>query len=189
MNRKLAYILAAGAMFSAQTAQAADSVYLGDCTRARTVQQQSTIDKLLPHGGYEGIARIYINRDWAVACKTEQLQNYTLKLRSRNSSSIVYDVTRADINFDRKAGCAAPLLNSTGVTGSVTFTTKLEQKGELCELYIWSDWRQTLAGNATWSGDFSNRVVSMDGGSFTIAQPASVDGKYSTPISFTGVNP
>jgi opacity protein-like surface antigen len=189
MNKNVTALLATSALFSAQAAQAADAVYLGDCERARMVQQQSTIDKLLPHNGYEGITRMYINSDWAVACRTDQLQNYSLKLRSRNSSLITYDVSRADINYDRKAGCAAPVLNSTGVSGSVVFTTKLEQKGELCELYIWSDWKMTLAGNATWSGNFANRVVSMDGGSFVISQPASTGGKYTTPISFTGVNP
>lgn len=184
----LAALCATASLFSAQAAQAADSVYLGDCNRARMVQQQSTIDKLLPHWRYEGIGRVYINSDWAVACETDQLQNYTLKQRSRSSYSVVYDVTRADINYNKKSGCAAPTLNSTGVSGTVTFTTKFEQKGELCEIYIWSDWEQKLAGNATWTGNFANRVISMDGGSFTIAQPASTGGKYTTPISFTGVN-
>lgn len=181
--------LATAALLSTQAAHAADAVYLGDCNRAAQVQQQSTIDKLLPHARYEGITRMYINSDWALNCQTDQLQSYTLKQRYRTTSSIVYDVTRTDINHDRKAGCSALTLNSTGVSGTVTFTTKLEQKGELCELYIWSDWKQTLAGNATWKGDFANRVISMDGGSFTISQPASTGGKYTTPISFTGVNP
>ncbi len=172
-----------------QAAQAADSVYVGDCNRARVVQQQSTIDTLLPHSRYEGISRNFINADWAVACQTDQLSNYTLKQRSRSTSAVIFDIIRIDINHHRKAGCSGPMALPPTITGTVTFSTYFAQKGELCEVYIWSDWKQTMAGNASWAGNWANRVVSMDGGAFTIAQPASTGGKYTTPIGFTGVYP
>ena len=52
---RLAAFAALSALVSSNAAQAADSVYLGDCTRAQMVLQQSTIDTLLPHSRYEGI--------------------------------------------------------------------------------------------------------------------------------------
>lgn len=178
---------AAIALFSSQVAQAADSVYLGDCTRARMVQQQSTIDTLLPHGRYEGIQRMYMGDSATTACPQDRLLTFSLNQTSRTTSSVVFSTMRQDFLAGNKpSGCVAPTKFSGPSYGSVTFTTKFEQKGELCEVYIWAYFVQYKANTTTTESTFGSRIVTLEGGSFAMAQPAPIVGEYHSPIAFTG---
>jgi hypothetical protein len=183
-----AALSALAALLSAQAAQAADAIYLGSCDRAKIVQQQSTIDLLVPHARYEGIQRIHLNSTWKTECDSDELTVLTLTQKSRSTNSIVFDTHRTSINFGKKAGCLEPARMDWVITGTATFTTRLEQKGELCELLIWSDWIQTTASDPGWQGNFANRVISMDGGGLVISQPGSANGEYRTPVAYTAVS-
>lgn len=187
MKKISAVFLFGASLFSAQVAQAADSVYLGDCTRARLVQQQSTIDTLLPHLRYEGIQRMYMGDSSTTACPQDRLLTFTLNQTSRNSSQVVFSTMRQDFLAGNKpSGCVAPTKFSGPNYGSVTFTTQFRQTGELCEVYIWASFVQYKANTTTTESTFASRIVTLEGGSFAMSQPAPVVGTYHSPIAFTG---
>jgi hypothetical protein len=180
-------VFATCAALVSQTAHAADSVYLGDCTRARQVQQQSTIDTLLPHSRYEGIQRMYMGDSASTACPQDRLLTFSLTQTARSSSQVVFNTMRKDFFAGNKAsGCAAPSDLGTPKYGSVTFTTQFTQRGELCEVYIWASFVQYKPNTTTTDTSFASRIVTLEGGAFAMAQPAPIVGKYHTPISFTG---
>jgi hypothetical protein len=182
------WLAVGAALFAGQTAQAADSVYLGDCARAKIIQQQSTVDTLIPHTRYEGVQRLSnaaLNTD---DCPMDQIVIDTLSQKSRSTKSVIFDTRRLDINFGKAPGCPSPVLLEEAVVGTVTFTTILEKNGDLCDLYIWADWTQALSSDPLWKGNFASRIISMDGGSFALTQPESVGGQYQTPAAYTGVN-
>lgn len=187
-SNRWAAMAALAALATGNAAQAADVVYLGDCTRAQAVKQQSTINTLLPHKRYEGITRIHAEGMVNSQCNRDQLQIYTLTEKSRSTSEVIFDVSRSAIDFGKIRDCMVPKDVGTVVTGTVRFTTELAAKGDLCELYIWSNWTLRYSGDANWKGDFSNRALGMEGGSFVISQPSSDGVKYWTPAAFTGVN-
>ena len=175
------------ALLASQTAQAADSVYLGDCARAKMIQQQSTIDTLLPHTRYEGIQRMYLSVDATTACPRDYLIAFTLTQKSRSSSAITFDTVRNEFLTGMKpTGCAAPVRHSSPIYGSVTFTTTLQQTGELCEVYIWGAFGQYAPNSTTVAASFGNRILNLDGGSLVLSQPGPVPGTYYTPVAFTG---
>lgn len=186
-RNKLALGFALSLLLAGEAAQASEVVYLGDCTRAQMVKDQTTIDTLIADPRYEGVQRLYTGDLWKVECRAVQLSHYTLTRRSASYSEVVYDLVREDINFGAVKNCMDPAQVGGIVTGSVTFTTNLVTKGELCEVYIWSDWKQYLSTDANWNGGFGARVQTVGGGGFVVGQPRSNGGKYWTPLAFTGV--
>ena len=179
-----ARIAIAALLISSNAARAEDSVYLGDCERARIVQQQSTIDKLIPHWQYEGTQRAQFPFKSTDVCVANTLAVYTLTERSRSVNSVVFSMVRNDVFFSKRAGCATVSLGSKTYSGTVTFTTAVEQAGELCDVYIKANWTHEGPNKLT---DFWNRVISMKNGAFVISQPASADGVFRTPLAFTGI--
>ena len=187
MKKISAIFLFGASLFSAQVAQAADSVYLGDCNRAKLVQQQSTIDTLLPHIRYEGVQRMYMGDSASTACPQDRLLTFTLTQTSRSASSVVFSTMRKDFLAGNKtSGCAAPSNLGDPKYGTVTFTTQFKQTGELCEVYIWASFVQYAPNTTTSQSTFASRIVTLDGGSFAMSQPAPVVGTYHSPIAFTG---
>jgi hypothetical protein len=185
IRRTGAAIGLAAILLSNQAAQAADAVYLGDCERARQVQLQSTIDTLVPHRRYEGVQRAQFGINKSSACDLNSLIVNTLTERSRSTSAVVYDMVRNDVFYGKQSGCSNVHVHDTTWTGTVTFTTVLSERGELCELYIKADWFHTGPNKMT---DFWNRVISMDNGAFVISQPAASGGEFRTPLAFTGID-
>jgi hypothetical protein len=194
LRRKVASIAAGTALLSGQSLQAADAVFLGDCERAKIIEQQSTIDKLLPHQRYEGVGRIVLGPEQTYPCKSEHLLSITLTQRSRNERSIVFDISKQTIWNTRKPGCKVPGATESPAiydtqTGTVVFESRFGQVGELCELYIWSNWDMTQDGPDQRKVTFANRVISLDGGGFTVIQPAVYNNWTYTPQSFSGAKP
>lgn len=183
-GQKICWV-ALAAMLAGQSAHAADAIYLGDCERARQVQQQSTISKLIPHRRYEGIQRAQFAVNKSASCSLNTMLFMTLTEKTRSSSTVVFDMVRTDIFYGRETGCVPLQRQAYDYQGTVTFATKLEQRGELCELFIRADWVHTGPNKIT---DFWNRVISMENGAFVIAQTAAKDGQFWTPLAFTGVN-
>jgi hypothetical protein len=178
---------AGAAIMAPQAAIAADSVYMGDCNRARQVHQQSTIDTLLPHARYEGVQRFSVGDPASSACPRDYLITYSLTQKSRSTTKVDYDVREQYfLTGSNPTGCAAPARNGNPHFGTVSFTTKFEQKGELCEVYIWAYFSRYAADMKTLNVNFANRVLNLEGGSLILSQPAPVVGKYYTPIAFTG---
>lgn len=187
----LAAFLTTTALLSSQAAQSADAIYVGDCIRAKAVHLQSKIDMLLPYTSYEGTYRgIYAKE--VQPCDTDQLILYSLKERSRSANAIVFDTERKDFNFGKGTGCGTGYFSDKLVVGTATFTTRLQQKGEVCEVVIWSEWAQRRPSDPAWSGNFRNFVTTLDGGALVISQlvaGAYEKGDYRTPVVFTPVKP
>jgi hypothetical protein len=189
LKSKVAGIVAVASMISGQGAYAADSVYLGDCARARIVQQQSTIDNLMPHKRYEGGQRVQFANEKSLSCGLNSLIAYTLNEKSRSSSKVVFDVLRTDVMFGRESACPGPAVFRSTYSGTISFTTHLAPKDELCEVYILSEWDLNKSTDPSWKSKIAPRVIALEDGAFVIMQPASQDGAFWTPMSFTGVNP
>ena len=174
------------ALLTSQAAQAADSVYLGDCERAEQVKAQSTIDTLLPHKKFEGVLRLV---SWKVTnnCTVDQLQTYTLTQRSRTNTEIIYDVISQAISTPQIPNGVAPEMRPTAI-GTVRFNTVLDRLGDLCEVYMWSAWTLTTPTDPSWKDSFSNRALSLTGGHFIISQLHPDGTQRNTPMAFTGVS-
>jgi hypothetical protein len=185
--QKWAAMAAGAALISSNAAQAADSVYMGECSRADIIQRESTIDKLIPHKRFEGVQRLHSGYLVTSACNSDQLQITTLTESKRTSSEIVYTVQRPAIDFGKKPGCTQPTAVATIATGTVKFTVARRTVGELCEIYLWAVWELRSAQDTNWKGDFSARAIALEGGSFVITQPASDGVSYRTPLAVTGV--
>jgi hypothetical protein len=179
-------LIALFAALASPAAHASDSIYLGDCARARIVQKQSTIDTLIPHKRYEGMQRAQFASDKTASCEKNSLMTFTLTERSRNSNRVVFDMVRNDIYFGQQSGCPPVSVFSEPATGTVAFTVHWWPQGELCEVYVRAEWDYSEASKVP---DFWSRVISMENGAFVIAQQASSGGLYSTPLAFSGVNP
>ena len=182
---RFAATAAFAALVSGQAAQASDVVYLGECSRAQTVKNQSTIDKLLVDARYEGMQRSYFGAESDLECDINELTFYSLQRRSSNAQEVLFDVVRHDVNYGMVENCVE-LERFSAVTGTVSFTTRLDTKGELCELYIWSDWKLSDPADPNWAGNFANRVTIVGESAFVVRQPRYGVGKYRTPLSFTG---
>jgi len=167
----------------AAPAFADDYLYKGDCERTRAVQQDRTIDTLLTATFYAGSQIAYYATD---ACQRDTLFVFGLTQSSRNRSQVVFSFAIQPYMVQPHTGtCQDGERLSEIIRGSVTFTTKLEQSGGVCELYVWSDWTRTGAsGNQ--ESYFSNRVTQMPGG-FSLTQGAPRDGKFWSPIGFSEV--
>lgn len=185
--RKTATAMAMLAALAAPAAEASDTVYLGECSRARIVKEQSTIDTLLVDQTYEGVQRAYSGVAWKKECNAVQLSITTLTRRSTSRQELVFDIYRFDINYSTIDGCMTPTRIDGTVTGTVRFTTEIETKGELCEVAIWSDWDQYDSVDAKWNGKFSAKVLPVGDGNFIVRASRSKDGKFRTPWAFTGV--
>ena len=188
MGRKyrLAGFAACSALAS-QSAQATNSIYIGDCARATEVHQQSTVDTVVPHSRYEGVLRLHQENYTKAGCNYDQMQASTLTQVKRTKTEVVFNVSVIAINFSTTSNCMVPEIRPT-TSGTVTFTTHQSPKGDLCEVYIWSDWNLTHSVDPNWKGSFKNRAIPMEGGSFVIAQSASDGLGYRTPLAFTGVS-
>lgn len=183
------WVAVAGMLASSQPVSAADYVYLGDCERARIVQQDTTIDKLLPHGRYEGVQRRHVGDNAGTACLQDRLMTLTLNQTSRTTSSLVFNTVRQDFLVGpASSNCTVPTKLTEVSYGSVTFSTQFHQKGELCEIYIWASFDQYAPNTNTIQSTYRGRIVTLEGGSFAMGQPAPEGGKFYSPIAFTGAN-
>lgn len=174
-------LLALAGLAATSAAQAQNVVYEGDCNRARIVQAESTIDKLMPFTRYKGTQVINSTDLDKGTCVVDDMIVFELVQTSRSSSAVVFSTRRNDVGIGTGAGgCMAPSRYTTDVTGTVTFETKLETKDQLCELYISAKWKDTMS-------DFVNRVIPLAGGAFVLAQGAPTAKFKASPMGFVGL--
>ncbi len=178
---RIAATVALSAIFAAQPAWAEDYIFKGDCARARIIAAERTVDKLLPYRTYAGVQRARFGND---NCGRDTAIAYRLRETQRSSSRIVYSLERWNLYIGESTSC--PTLDlSRDIFGSVTFTVSQRQDGDICEVYLWSDWDQRNP-SGSYTGKFANRVTPIDDHSFVIKQSAPDDGRYLTPLSFVG---
>lgn len=184
---RLAAFAAAISLISGNAAQAADSVYVGDCVRARTVLASSTIDKLLPHKRYEGVQRIKDTITTDTVCGREQVIVDTLTQKTRNKDKLVFTLKSVTLEYGLVPDCVEPKAYYNERTGEVTFTSRILETDGICEVYIWSDWQEKVSYDPNWKGASANRVLFMEGGNFTVASISDTVANYQTPIAYIGI--
>lgn len=181
-------ILAAGLSLALhQNAHAADAIYVGDCVRARTVLASSTIDKLLPHKRYEGVQRMNDKVTTDKVCGREQVLVDTLTEKSRSTQKLVYTIKSVTLEYGLVPDCVDARAYYGERTGEVTFTSRLDEKDGICEVYIWSDWLEKVSYDPNWNGASANRVLYLEGGNFTVASVSNRADDYQTPIAYIGI--
>ena len=186
-SKSLPALLAIATLMSSTAAQAADSVYLGDCTRARTVLASSTIDKLLPHKRYEGVQRIYDTVTTDKVCGREQVNIDTLTQKTRSAQKLVFTLKSITIEYGLVPDCVEAKAYYGERTGEVTFTSRIDERDGICEVYIWSDWQEKVTYDPNWNGASANRVLFMEGGNFTVTSLSNTPTNYQTPIAYIGI--
>jgi hypothetical protein len=187
MSKAIPSLIASMAMIYSQCAKAEDSLFQGSCDRARIVQQQTTIDKIMVFGRYEGIQRMHTGQTEKKECKADQILVDTLTLKSRNSIEVIFDVKTTVMAFGSIPNCMDPKIMNTDRYGTVKFTTKLSEVNEICDLYVWSEWNELSKQDSSWSSTFKTRVVKLDANGLVIAQPSGTAGQFRSPIAYAGV--
>ena len=186
--RMVAGIAAIAALTGSQAASADDYLYQGDCKRARQEQQFSTIDKLMKYSRYKGVQIIHSgSTEIKTGCTVENIVIYNLTERSRTTAKVVYDLGRNDVLASSgKQNCGYLVRQDTNITGTVEFTTNIEQIGQICSVYVFAQFLERSTMNPSWSSAAKGRVSFSDGG-FTMSQVPPVSNKHWTPFAFTGV--
>jgi hypothetical protein len=179
--------LALSALISGQAAQAENAIYQGECTRAYQVHASNTVDKLLKYSTYKASSLQRFGTEKERQCDSDTLSVWTLKQTKRSTAEVSFAITLKDIFVAAKAECEVPYVSSNSVYGSVKFTTKVEKVGEICEVYVLSEWILNDPVDTAWVGDFTNRVIMLSHGSMVVASSAPKSGAHSTPIGITGV--
>ena len=181
-------VLALSALATGQTAKAENAIYQGECSRAYQVHASNTVDKLLKYSTYKAASLQRFGTEKERQCDSDTLSVWTLKQTQRSTAEVNFAITLKDIFVaGNTAECQAPYVSSNSVYGTVRFTTKVEQQGELCEVYVLSEWVLNDPVDTKWIGDFTNRVVMLSHGSMVVASSAPSKGAHSTPIAITGV--
>lgn len=180
--------LALAALGSAQAAQAENAIYQGECNRAYQVQASSTIDKLVMHKKYRAVSLHRFGLDREKECDTDTVTHWTMTETSRSSSQVTFDVIMLDtLIADKPAPCERVKVWNDELYGNVTFTTKLEEKNAICEVFVQADWDMFDAGDPEWSSKFTNRVLMLNAGSMVVAASGPTANEYNSPIAITGV--
>jgi hypothetical protein len=187
--RKICAATAAiAALTTAQAAQAENAIYQGECNRAYQLQDRSSIDKLLTFKKYRAVSLHRFGLDREKECDTDTVTHWTLTETSRTKTSVSFDVIILDtIIADKPEPCERVKVWNDELYGTVSFTTKLDKKNEICELYVQADWDMFDAGDPEWSSKFTNRVMMLNSGSMVVAADGPVAGQYNSPIAITGV--
>ncbi len=181
-------VIAIAALASAQAAQAENAIYQGECNRARQVQASSTIDKLIMFKQYRAVSLHRFGLDREKECDTDTVTHWTMTETSRTKTEVNFDVIMLDtIIADKPAPCERVKVWNDELYGNVTFRTELEQKNEICEVFVQADWDMFDAGDPEWSSKFTNRVLMLNAGSMVVAASGPVPGEYNSPIAITGV--
>lgn len=188
-GRSLAAVAAMGAMLASQAARADNAIYEGDCTRAQMVKDENTIDKVMRYSTYKGSQILRFGNSNEVSCDSDRIVVQVLKLVSRSTSEAVYSFKRTDVMLGNAPGaCRAASLHRDSISGTVRFSTKMQPINGRCEVYVWSDWQSTDSAAPNWKGNFANRIILLNNGSFTVAQGAAPSpGKFFSPIGYAGV--
>jgi hypothetical protein len=187
ISKAIPSLIASMAMIYSQCAKAEDSLFQGSCDRARIVQQQTTIDKIMVFGRYEGIQRMHTGQTEKKECKADQILVDTLTLKSRNNVEAIFDVKTTVMTFGSVPNCMEPKIMNTDRYGTVKFTTKLSQANEICDLYVWSEWSELSKRDPNWSAGWSTRVVKLSDNGLVIAQTTGNPGQFYSPIAYAGV--
>lgn len=187
--RTFAALAALAATLTGQAAWADNAIYEGDCTRAQVVKDENTIDKLMRYSTYKGSQILRFGNANEVTCDSDRIVVQVLKLVSRSSVEAVYSFKRTDVMLGNKPGaCRTATLHYDTISGTVRFSTKMQPVNGRCEVYVWSDWQSTDTASPGWKGNFANRIILLNNGSFTVAQGAAPSaGKFFSPIGYAGV--
>jgi hypothetical protein len=176
------------ALASAQAAQAENAIYQGECNRAYQVQASSTVDKLLFYKQYRAVSLHRFGLDREKECETDTVTHWTMTETSRSKTEVTFDVIMLDsIIADKPAPCERVKVWNDELYGNVTFTTKLEEKNAICEVFVQADWDMFDAGDPEWSSKFTNRVLLLNAGSMVVAADGPTEASYNSPIAITGV--
>jgi hypothetical protein len=176
------------ALLSGQAAQAENAIYQGECNRAYQVQASSTVDKLLLYKQYRAVSLHRFGLDREKECDTDTVTHWTMTETSRSKTEVTFDVIMLDsIIADKPAPCERVKVWNDELYGNVTFTTKLEEKNAICEVFVQADWDMFDAGDPEWSSQFTNRVLMLNAGSMVVAADGPTDSAYNSPIAITGV--
>ena len=181
-------VMALAATLASQAAWAENAIYEGDCARAKMVKDENTIDKVMRYSRYKGVQLARFGDSWEVTCDSDTMILHTMTLVSRSTTEAVYSFRRADVTIGNTPGtCRSTRISSDTVSGTVRFSTRLENRNGLCEVYIWSDWQSSNSADPNWKGRFANRIILLNDGSFAVAQNGPGGGKFYTPKTYSGV--
>ncbi len=175
-------LLASLAALVSQPVLAEDYVFKGDCARASVLKAERTIDKLIPYSRYKGVSRDNFGNE---NCGRDTLIVTDLNEAQRSTAQVVFNIARTDVMFGTTTGCPTAIW-SQGTIGTVTFTLKETRSGDVCELYIWSEWRERSA-TTDWTGSFDHRVTPITQTKFVTSNSDTVSERFHTPASFAAV--
>ncbi|MCW3838413.1 hypothetical protein ACFQ1E_20235 [Sphingomonas canadensis] len=170
----------AAACLTGASAAEAQSIYTGNCDRARALQREQTVEKLMPGTKYKGVVSWRARTD--TSCNPQYLVVYSLTRSSSTGTSKVYSVRRDEYRVGLPGtSCPTIKLHNSEVYGTVTFTTKVTPNNGLCDFTLNSDW--ALRNNSGWSTNWSVAVQTASGTDRVVNQ--STASGYVTPIALT----
>lgn len=186
--RSLVMMAAIGALATGQAAQAENAIYQGECSRAYQVQASSTVDKLVFLKQYRAVSLHRFGLEREKECDVDTVTHWTMTESSRTRTEVKFDVIMLDtLVADKPEPCERVKVWNDQLYGNVTFTTQLEAKNEICEVFVQADWEMFDASDEAWSSNFTNRVLMLNAGSMVVASSGPTETEYNSPIAITGV--
>lgn len=189
-RRLLGYFTAMAGVVSSQVAMAENAIYQGPCDRAREVSLANKIDKIVIHNSYKSVALLRIAGDYEKNCPAETFIFRELKLKSRSSANVVFDVKGSTIKVGNPGNakpCERLHLWNDATYGTLSFRLTVENKNEVCEVVVYGDWVIKDRNSPSYEARFSDRVIMLNEGSMVMAQPRFKDGHYFAPITFSSM--
>ncbi|MCW3838412.1 hypothetical protein ACFQ1E_20240 [Sphingomonas canadensis] len=136
----------------------AQAIYSGNCDRARALQREQTVDRLVPSAKYQGV---YMER-WRTqpACQSLLMFRYLLVRTRLDSSRVEYRLTRESYNVAQAGESCSPEVSvrNKAIYGDVAFTTKVVERGGVCDFLLESAWRHRAQVDSKWADDWSETV-------------------------------